>query len=372
MGAHFVSGRIYGAPGYPASHPLSIQRVGTVEALCRILGWTGPAHPVAVSPVADLATLTRFHDPDYLAAIRRSEAAGLVTAQDRARYNIGTLENPVFAGLYERASTSVGGSMLAAHLVAAGGIAWHPAGGTHHGMPDRANGFCFMNDPVFAILALLDQGLSRVLYVDLDAHHGDGVEAAFRDETRVMTVSVHEAGRWPGTGRIEDRGAGRARNLPVPRGMTDAEFGFLIDTAVLPLARDFAPEAVVVTMGADALEGDPLSSLALSNGALWAGVEAVVACAPRAVVLGGGGYNPWTLARAWSGIWARLTGQEIPDRLPAEAEALLRGLDCDLVEDEDRPDRWFTTLADPVRGGPVRPEFHAIARAIRAPADATA
>lgn len=370
MDAHFVSGSIYGAPGYPANHPLAIQRVGTVEALCRLLGWTGSSHPVVLSPVADPATLHRFHRPDYLDAIRRSEAAGLVSPGDRARYNIGTLENPVFPGLFERAATSVGGSIRAAELVAGGGIAYHPAGGTHHGMPDRANGFCFMNDPVFAILELLDQGLARVLYVDLDAHHGDGVEAAFRDEPRVMTVSVHEAGRWPGTGRAEDRGAGRARNFPVPRAMTDAEFAFLMSEAVLPVARDFAPDAVVVVMGADALAGDPLSSLALSNGALWDAVEALVAAAPRAVVLGGGGYNPWTLARAWAGVWARLTGQPIPDRLPAEAEALLRGLDCDLVDEEDRPERWFTNIADPAQTGPVRPEFEALVRAHRAPARA--
>src|SRR5690606_37637711 len=124
--------------------------------------------------------------------------------------------NPLFPGLFERAATSVGGSILAARLALEGRIAYHPAGGTHHGRPDRASGFCYFNDPAFAILALLEAGLERVLYVDLDAHHGDGVQDAFAADERVHTVSIHEAGRWPGTGAASDTGDGRACNLPVP------------------------------------------------------------------------------------------------------------------------------------------------------------
>ena len=185
-------------------------------------------------------------------------------------------------------------------------------------------------------------------------------------------ISVHEEGRWPFTGALADHAGGSAFNLPVPKGYNDTEAHAVLEGLILPRTAEFSPDAVVLQCGADSLTEDPLSRLTLSNRAYIRALRAIWPLSPRLLVLGGGGYNPWTLARAWSGIWARLTGQEIPDRLPAEAEALLRGLDCDLVEDEDRPDRWFTTLADPVRGGPVRPEFHAIARAIRAPADAAA
>lgn len=360
MRAHFISAAIYRETGYRGNHPLAIPRIGPVEALCAALGWTGPAHPVVESPVADRATLERFHAPAYLDALIRSERAGRVLAEDQRRHNLGTLENPVFPGLWQRAATSVGGSILAAELAHRDGLAYHPAGGTHHGMPDRANGFCFFNDPVFAILRLLDLGRQRVVYVDLDAHHGDGVQAAFAADPRVMTISMHEAGRWPFTGGVEDRGEGRAVNLPVPRGLNDAELGRLMAAVVLPRARGFAPDAVVVTMGADALRGDPLSGLELSNGALWAAVQALVALAPAAVVLGGGGYNPWTLARAWAGMWAVLTGQPIPDRLPPAAEAVLAPLDCDLVDEEDRDPRWFTTIRDARNDGPVRAEIEAI------------
>jgi acetoin utilization protein AcuC len=274
------------------------------------------------------------------------------------------LENPVFAGLFERAALSVGGSILAAQHVVAGGIAFHAPGGTHHGMHNRASGCCFFNDPVFAILTLLDQG-KRVLYVDLDAHHGDGVETAFATDARVRTISVHEQDRWPFTGQLQDDAGGTAFNVPVPARMNDSEFSVIINGAVLPLARAFAPDAVVITMGADALAGDPLSSLALSNVALWQAVESVVACAPSAVVLGGGGYNPWTLTRAWAGMWGRLSGQTIPNHLPDVAQACLRGLTCDLVDEDEMQPEWLLTLADAPRLGPVRPRIHDLVAAMR-------
>ena len=364
----FISSDIYRATGYSGNHPLAIQRVGTVMTLAEQLGWFGPKTPYLESPRACLDDILRFHDRGYVSAMLRAEAAGKVTPEARAAYNIGTLENPVFKGLFLRASTSVGGSMLAAQHALAHGLAYHPAGGTHHGLPDRANGFCFFNDPVFAILTLLDAGLSRVLYIDLDAHHGDGVEAAFAAEPRVMTISMHEEKRWPFTGLLTDRAGGNARNLPVPREMNDSEFDYLIENAVLPLAEGFSPEAVVLTCGADPLKGDPLSSLALSNRALIDAILRLTKLAPATVVLGGGGYNPWTVARFWTALWGRLAGHRMPERLPSGALQLLKGLDCDLVEEEDREAAWMTSLLDAERNdGPVRDRFRQIAAAVLAP-----
>ncbi len=328
--------------------------------ICGILGWFTDGNS-RTCPAASFEQLSRFHDVDYIEALRAADRKGTVDSETRNQYGIGTMENPLFPGLYRRAVTSVGGSILAARLALEDRVAFHPAGGTHHGRPDRAAGFCYFNDPVFAILTLLDAGLKRVLYVDLDAHHGDGVQDAMAADERVFTISIHEEKRWPRTGPVTDRGEGRARNLPVPRGFNDSELEYLVKHAVLPLMSQFDPAAVVVTCGADALAGDPLSKLELSNTTLWRSVESLVQNCPKTVVLGGGGYNPWTTVRCWSGLWGRLSGMDIPGTLPEEAQNLLRGFECDLLDEEDIDPAWFETLADTPNTGPVRDEVKQVA-----------
>jgi acetoin utilization protein AcuC len=354
--ALFVSHDVYRRTGYAGNHPLAIARVGPVMDLCHALGWLADSE-YRESPQASDEELAWFHAADYVAALKKASQEGAVDAQTRQRYGLGTLENPLFPGMFERAATSVGGSIFAARLALEGRIVFHPAGGTHHGRPDRASGFCFFNDPVFAILTLLKEGLSKILYVDLDAHHGDGVQDAFAAEPRVWTVSIHEQNRWPHTGASDDVAGGRACNLPVPRECNDSELEALVEGVVLPLARRLEPQAIVLTCGADALAGDPLSAMRLSNVALWRTVERLVALAPAAVVLGGGGYNPWTVARYWTGIWGSISKREFPKVLPAQAQAVLEGLSCDLVDDEDRRPEWLTTLADAPNRGPVRREI---------------
>jgi acetoin utilization protein AcuC len=355
----FVASAFCRRPGFGDRHPLSIPRVSAVLDLCASLGWLD-AESLRPAAAAGIDQLTSFHDPDYVEALRSSDAAGRVERDVRERYRFGTAENPLFPGVFERAATAVGGSILAADLALGGRVAFHPAGGTHHGRRDRAAGFCYFNDPVFAVSRLLERGVARVLYVDLDAHHGDGVQEAFLDEPRVRTVSIHERGRWPYTGAADDTGGGYARNLPVPAGCNDTEFAFLMDEVVRPLREAWRPEAVVLTCGTDALAGDPLSGMALSNRALWAAVEQTIGIDGPAIVLGGGGYNPWTLARCWTGLWGRLGGREVPMELPDAARVVLRGLACDLVEDEDVDPAWLVTLTDAPRPGPVRDEVRAL------------
>ncbi len=350
----FVGSDVYRKSGFGKHHPLSIVRVSGVVDLCRMLDWF-TQDQYRDSPRAGEGDLRRFHHPDYIAALREADRKGTVEKAVRDRYRIGTMENPLFPGLFERASTAVGGSMHAAELAMDGVVVFHPSGGTHHGRPGRASGFCYFNDPVFSILTFLEHGLERVLYVDLDAHHGDGVQDAFENDPRVLTVSVHEEKRWPYSGPVEDR-AGGAVNLPVPRGFNDSELDYLLEQAVLPVARAFQPDALVVTCGADPLEGDPLSKLSLSNTGLWRAVEKLVREQQRSVVLGGGGYNPWTVIRCWSGLWGRLSGRDIPETLPKPARDFLSGLECDLIDDDEVPENWLTTLADEPNNGPVRPQ----------------
>jgi acetoin utilization protein AcuC len=349
----FIGSDLCRMPGFGSNHPLAIPRVASVMQLCSALDWL-EASEFRASPRATVEQLGRFHSREYIAALAAADASGVASVEARERFAIGTRENPLFPGVFARAATAVGGSILAAQLALEGQVAFHPAGGTHHGRPARASGFCYFNDPVFALQRLAEEGLTRILYVDLDAHHGDAVQDAVRDDDRMHTISIHEAGRWPFTGAAGDRGGGRSYNYPVPKGFNDAELLFLMEEAVLPQAVGLRPEAVVIICGTDGLAGDPLSGLMLSNGALWGAVEALVELTPVAVVLGGGGYNPWTVARCWTGLWARLSARDVPSTLPPAAQRILEGLSCDLIEEDTIDPAWLTTLADAPREGSVR------------------
>jgi acetoin utilization protein AcuC len=215
------------------------------------------------------------------------------------------------------------------------------------------------------VLKLLDRGCRRIAYVDLDAHHCDGVADALAGETRVLVASVHEAGRWPGTGATEDDGGGNILNLPVPPGFSDAELDLLVEQVLVPAVAAFDPEFLIVQCGADALADDPLSRLALSNGALWRAVRRLRPLAPRLLVQGGGGYNPWSVARCWAGIWATLNDLAIPAALPFAAEAVLREVTWSRSQGRNPPERWFTTLADPPAPAAIRPALHALAETQR-------
>lgn len=357
----FMGNEIYRGSTYGSAHPLAIPRVSTVMDLTRAMGWL-PDAVYRTSPRARPKALMAYHTPGYIAAVQRAEAAQAVDDATRDRHGLGTLSNPIFADMYRRPATSVGGALLAAELVARGHVAYNPGGGTHHGLPDRANGFCYFNDPVLAIKALRRFGMGRVAYVDIDAHHCDGVEPAFDGDPAVRMVSTHEEKRWPFTGALTDTAGGSAFNLPLPRGLNDDEFALILNAAILPIVEDFRPDAIVLQCGADAVSDDPLSRLTLSNGALWSAVRGLRGLCPRLLVLGGGGYNPWSVARAWTGVWATLNGLEIPDRLPPEATEVLRALHWTRRAGRNPPEHWFTTLRDVGHTGPIRPEIRARVR----------
>ena len=356
----YIGSEIYRGSSYGPKHPLAIPRVSTCTDLCRALGWL-PAAVYRDAPMASDAELARFHDPAYIAALRRAEADQSVSEADRVRFRIGAEGNPVYRDVFRRPAISAGGVLLAARLTREGGIVHCPGGGTHHGRPARASGFCFINDPVLGLYVWLDAGIDNIVYLDIDAHHGDGVQDAFHDDPRVFTISVHEAGRWPFTGAVADRAGGAARNFAVPQGFNDSELGHLLEHAILPLIAARRPQAIMLQCGADALAEDPLAKLSLSNNAYWSVVRAVRNVAERLVVLGGGGYNPWTVGRCWAGIWATLNDFVIPERLPPAAEAVLRALNFDRAIGRNPPAHWFTTLRDAPRNGVVRPEIARLA-----------
>ena len=354
----YIGSEIYREPAFGSNHPLNIVRHAAVLDLLNILGWLDEQQFRESRP-ATVKQLLEFHTRAYVRALQHANLTGKVDPEMRERYQVGTLENPLFPGLFERASMTVGGSILSAELASQGHVVFHPSGGTHHGRADRASGFCYFNDPVFAILTLLKVGRHSVLYIDLDAHHGDGVEDAFLEEERVTTLSIHEAERWPFSGTHSHPEFG-TYNLAVPPQVNDSEFEFLFDNAVMPLIDRVGADALVLCCGADCLAGDPLSKMELSNVALWDAVEKLIDLGLPTVILGGGGYNPWTVTRYWAGMWGRITGQAFPEQLPEAATEYLREMECDLIDEDEVCEHWLTTLADPPRPGPIRDEIRSL------------
>lgn len=362
----YIGSEIYRRSSYGPKHPLAVPRVSVCTDLVRAMGWLDDGRYLE-APLAGDDLLLRFHTVEYVAALKRAEAEQAVSEAVRKRHVLGAAGNPVFREMYRRPATSAGGVALACRTVLEGGVVHCPGGGTHHGRPDRASGFCYLNDPVLGITEWLAAGLTRIVYLDIDAHHGDGVQDAFHDDDRVLTISVHEAGRWPHSGAADDRAGGMARNFPVPPGFNDSEMRWLLHEAILPLIERFRPEAIMLQAGADALEEDPLAKLSLSNNAHFQVVGAVMGLAPRLVVTGGGGYNPFSAGRCWAGIWAVLNGFEIPDRTTPEAASVLEELRYHRAGGRVTPAHWVATLRDAPREGMVRGEVRRLAASALAP-----
>ncbi|HUW98978.1 MAG TPA: acetoin utilization protein AcuC [Acidiferrobacter sp.] len=367
--AMFVGASHYRRPSYGANHPLAIPRVSLAFDLVIAYGALDQAEFVP-SRAAAVSELTRFHTPDYVQALKRAEAFGRVRAEDRARHQLGTLENPYFPGLFYTPALATGGSIMAAELVLKGRNAFSPAGGMHHAAPDQARGFCYFNDIVLAILRLRAEG-RRVLYLDIDAHHGDGVEAAFWDDASVMTVSLHmdTSYAYPFRGgACQDEGGphapGAALNVPLPKGTSDAEYRQVFESLWDPVVDRFRPDVVVLQTGTDALFGDPLGRFLLSTAGFLAIVERVVGTGIPVLATGGGGYHPLLLARAWTGVWALLSGRDLPVALPEAASAALRAVGW--CEDEDEPyyENLFRDRLEYGEERPVRPVIHELIQSL--------
>lgn len=347
----FIGSSIYRGSSYGPRHPLAIPRVPTVIDLARGLGWL-PSNQYRVSPRAKPVALQVFHTAEYVAAVISAEQSQAVSDDIRTRHGLGTLSNPVFPEMFRRPATAAGGSILAASIVAQHrGIVFNPGGGTHHGLSDRANGFCYFNDPVLAVMALRAQGIKRVVYLDIDAHHCDGVQSAFEGDDDLLILSTHEERRWPFTGALEDDGGGNVINLPLPRGTDDRALAYALDQLLLPAIAAHRPDAIVLQCGADAVREDPLARMEWSNQSHLRVVRSVMAMTDRLIVLGGGGYNPWTVARCWTAVWGVLNGFEMPDVLVPELSDILRGLSWNRKAQPDPA--LMTTLVDAPREGEV-------------------
>ncbi len=317
-----------------SKHPLQQKRLQMVQQLLGVYGLLSPGGPVDwVTPTpATEDEIRRVHTPDYVEAVQRASRGD--DSRFLAKYGLGPNgDTPAFEGMYEAAALYAGGTVDAARLVLSGQYhtAFNVAGGLHHAMPGRASGFCTFNDLALGIHTLLDGGCDRVAYIDIDAHHGDGVQACFYDDPRVLTVSFHESGRFlfPGTGFPDEVGDGEARstklNVPLYPYTTDEVWHEAFDAVVPDALTRFAPDALVLQLGADAHWEDPLAHLMLSSRGWIAAVDKLLTLGQNKpiVVTGGGGYNLRTVARLWTLVQARCAGvTDLPDEVPEAYDAL--------------------------------------------------
>jgi acetoin utilization protein AcuC len=310
------------------SHPMAPERMELTARLARSLGLLDLGHVTVAAPwVASDEELGTVHSAEYVAAVRRVSADPDTPELERG---LGTEDDPAFAGMHEASARLAGGSLLAAAAVLDGSAvrAVNFGGGMHHASRERASGFCIYNDAALAIQRLLDGGVQRVAYVDVDAHHGDGTQSIFWDDPRVLTISLHETGLtlFPGTGFANEIGGpnaqGGAVNVALPAGTGDAGWLRAFHAIVPQLVGAFEPEVIVSQHGCDSHRLDPLTHLNISvdgqrEAAAAIGNLAARYCENRWIATGGGGYNVITVVpRSWSHLIAIAAGRPVPLRTP--------------------------------------------------------
>ena len=308
------------------NHPLKPVRYAHTVELMRASGLLESPDLRIVPPrPASQPEIERFHDHDYVDVVRAIGAGMIVPGMGEFGFGMG--DNPPARGLYDAAALSSGSSIVATELVMSGAspVAFAIAGGVHHhAMPARASGFGVFNDAVIAIQGLVENGL-RVAYVDIDCHHGDGVQLGFYDTDRVLTISIHESGQFlfPGTGYTDETGrgdgAGYSVNVPLAPYTGDEVWLEAFDAVVPPLLGSFEPDLVFTQLGIDTHFRDPITHLRLTtqghNEAVRRQGE-LAAKSGRWVAVGGGGYDPGAVARAWTMDLATMAGFELPERVP--------------------------------------------------------
>jgi acetoin utilization protein AcuC len=314
-------------------HPLRPDRVLLTWDLIAATGLDAlPNVEVLGAVPATRDDLGRVHTPAFIDA---TERAGHGEDGDWSAFGYGPGDNPIFTDMHEAGAIVAGASIAAAAAVWRSHVAhaFNAAGGLHHAMASRASGFCVYDDPAVAIAWLLDQGAQRVAYVDVDVHHGDGVQAIFWNEPRVLTISIHEYEAhlfFPGTGGIDERGGpdapGSAINVPLPAGTGDDAWLAALSTIVPRAVADFAPDVLVTQLGCDTHMTDPLAQLRLTTHS-YEEAAAILhrvahdAAYGRWVATGGGGYQ-WArvVPRAWTLYFAEMANAsaDLPDALPHE------------------------------------------------------
>ena len=301
---------------YPPEHPFNTVRAKRVRDIVSSMGLLTGSGGIEVAPEpAERVVLKKFHTARYLHALKRS--AGGHWSPEALQMGIGSPDCPIFKGLYDYAVLATGGTLTGAKMILAGQteLVFNPSGGYHHAGPELAAGFCYINDVALACIVLAEQG-KRVLYLDVDVHHGDGVANAFYDRSDVLTISLHQNPKtlFPGTGFEHEMGEGKGKgycvNVPLPVGTYDQAYLKAFEAIVLPLMKAYNPDVIVFELGADALAGDPLANLSLTNNTYAGIINHLMNFGKPILATGGGGYNVENTVRAWALAWSIFCGAD--------------------------------------------------------------
>ena len=326
---------------YPKDCPFKTERAGLTRGILVGMGLLFGSHRSEVAPKpAPREEIEKFHTARYL-DIMIGATRGHLDIEGFGM-GFGQPEVPVFREMYDYAALACGATLMGAALVADGQIdvAFNPSGGYHHAGPETASGFCYINDVGLACLVLAERG-KRVLFLDIDVHHGDGVQDFFYDRRDVMTMSFHESGKtlFPGTGFEDEFGTGEGRgysvNVPLPVGTYDEVYLRAFDAVGMPLIGAFDPDVIVLEVGMDSLAGDPLAFLSLTNNAHAEVARRVMGFGKPVLATGGGGYHAQNTARGWALVWSVLCGEE-------GHEEMALGLGGVMLESTD----WLAGLRD--------------------------
>ncbi len=344
-GSIFVYSEEMGWFDFGPDHPFKPERATKTYELCTRYGvmnqpWMKILEPEAI----DMAFLALFHEPEYLSLLEEA-SEGKVRLEMLER-GLGTSDNPILSGIYEWSLLVAGGTHTAMHRLIKDDafVAFNPLGGFHHAMPGHAEGFCYINDIAIAIMYALRKspGL-RIVYIDFDAHHGNGVQEAFYRDPNVLVISLHETGRtlYPWSGYETEIGEGEGRgftvNLPLEPGTDDEVYNFALDAVVFPLVKAYSPDLIVAELGADALISDPLTHLKLTNNSYQRAVKGIMELCPKILGLGGGGYDLYRTSRCWTLAWSILNHVEPTDEFAGLVGGMMFGPEMEVGSLYDHP-----------------------------------
>jgi acetoin utilization protein AcuC len=356
---------------YPPDCPFNTARAGRVRELAASMGFlSGPGVLELAAPAAERKTLETFHTARYLDALERAgrgqSEAGWISM------GIGTPDCPAFEGVYEGAALATGGTVAGVDMIDSrqARVVFNPCGGFHHAAPGKASGFCYINDVAIACGLFAGRG-RRVVYLDVDVHFGDGVAYGFYDRADVLTISFHESptSLFPGTGFVDETGSGAGKgycvNVPLPPGTYDEAYLGAFNAIAPPLIEAFGPDVIVFELGADALSGDPLAHLAITNNVYSEVIGRLMALDVPVLSTGGGGYNIDNTVRAWTLAWSLFCGRRPEDAARADGGLAVGGV---LLENVDWPGglRDRVTAVDDHQSRRVEPAVTAVIEWIRA------